>query len=127
MREKASQGERGAEIGNGVLARHTVPNLNQLSVVLLADSEGGRAGNRKLCSLSTVAVGSEMKCFFIIERRGCCVGCVENITEDKLSFYSRRWNSARYNFAVNASINIHERPYEERSLSIIHVHCLLCI
>jgi hypothetical protein len=48
MREKASQEERGAEIGNGVLARRTVPDLNQLSVILLADSEGGRAGNRKI-------------------------------------------------------------------------------
>jgi hypothetical protein len=49
VREKASQGERGAEIGNRVLARRTVPNLNQLSVTMLADSEGGRVGNRKLC------------------------------------------------------------------------------
>ncbi len=60
MREKASQGERGAGIGNGVLARLTVPDLNQLSVILLADSEDGRAGNRKLCRLSTVAVGREL-------------------------------------------------------------------
>ncbi len=90
MREKASQGERGAEIGNGVLARHTVPDLNQLS-----DSEGGRAGNRKLCRLSTVAVGIEMKCSPIVARHGCRIGRVENITEDDLSCYSQRWNSAR--------------------------------
>jgi hypothetical protein len=95
MREKASQGERGAGIGNGVLARRTVPDLNQLSVILLADSEGGRAGNRKLCRLSTVAVGSELECSPIIARRGCRVGRVEKITEDDLSCYSRRWNSAR--------------------------------
>jgi hypothetical protein len=97
MREKASQGERGAEIGNRVLARRTVPDLNQLSVILLADSDGGRAGNRKLCRLSRsqLTVGSEMICSLIIERRGCRVGRIENITEDDLSCYSRRWNSAR--------------------------------
>ncbi len=62
MREKASQGERGAEIGNRVLAR-----------------------NRKLCRLSTVAVGSETKCSPIIEGHKCRVGRVENITEDDQS------------------------------------------
>jgi hypothetical protein len=41
----ASQGERCAGIGNGVLSRCTVPDLNQLSVILLADSQGGRVGN----------------------------------------------------------------------------------
>ncbi len=66
---ETSQGERGAGIGNGVLARHTVADLNQLSVILLADSEGGRAGNRKLCRLSTVAVGRELKYSPIIARR----------------------------------------------------------
>jgi hypothetical protein len=34
-----SQGERGAGIGNGVLARRIVPDLNQLFVILLDDSE----------------------------------------------------------------------------------------
>ncbi len=56
-----SQGERGAGIGNGVLARRTVPNLNQPFVIFLADSEGGRAGNRKLCRLSTVAAAQRLQ------------------------------------------------------------------
>jgi hypothetical protein len=90
-----SQGERGAGIGNGVLARRTVTDLNQLFVILLADSEGGRAGNRKLCGLSTVAFGRGLKCSPIIARRVCCVCLAEITTEDDLSCYSRRWNSAR--------------------------------
>jgi hypothetical protein len=88
MREKASQGERGAGIGNRVLARLTVPDLNQLSVILLADCEGGRAGNRKLCGLSTVAVGRELLNVLSLLRG-------EIITKDDLSCYSQRWNSAR--------------------------------
>ncbi len=90
-----SQEERGAGIGNGVLARRTVPDLNQLFVILLADSEGGRAGNRKLCRLSTVAVGRGLKYSPVIARRVCRVCRAEITTEDDLSCYSRRWNLAR--------------------------------
>ncbi len=90
-----SQGERGAGIGNGVLARRTEPDLNQLFLILLADCEGGRAGNRKLCRLSTVAVGRGLKYSPLIARRVCRVCHAEITTEDNRSCYSRRWNSAR--------------------------------
>ncbi len=90
-----SQGERGAGIGNGVHARRTVPDLNQLYVILLADSDGGWAGNRKLCRLSMVAVGRGLKCSPNISRRVCRVCQAEITTEDDLSCYSRCWNSAR--------------------------------
>jgi hypothetical protein len=51
---EASRGRGVAEIGNRLLKHRTVPNLNQLLVTLLADSEGGRVGFCKLCSLSPV-------------------------------------------------------------------------
>ncbi len=90
-----SQGERGAGIGNGVLARCTVPDLNQLFEILLADSEGGRVGNRKLCRLSTVAVSRGLKHSPVITRRVCRPCRAEITTEDDLNCFSRRWNSAR--------------------------------
>jgi hypothetical protein len=62
---------------------------------LLANSEGGRAGNRKLCRRSAVAVGRELKYSPLIARRVCRACRAAIPTEDDLSGYSRRWNSAR--------------------------------
>jgi hypothetical protein len=67
----SSRGERGAEIGNRLPKHRTVPNQNQLLVPMLADSEGGRVGTRKLCRLSSVMVGIVMKGFLKSARRGC--------------------------------------------------------